>query len=345
MTDIVRRGFDKVYDIIKPVVFRCLDGERAHGLFVGALNSLDALGFTGLVLDNSANRFCGDVKISNATGFNKNGEISPKLMRLLGFDRSVIGTVTGEPWEGNPKPRIKRYVESGSMVNWMGLPGEGAEAVARRMDKYGGGDFPLTINLMATPGKSGDAVLDDLMKTVDIMSCFPNIDRYELNISCPNTHGVDGRLDARREYVDGLGDMIYAVKENMSLWQDLYLKVSPDLVEVDVDRIWDCCDDLGNCVSGYVTANTTTEHDPNYIFVSPGKGGASGNAVWDASVRTQKYFADRVGDDVKLIACGGINSVERMKERTAIGNCDEVQIFTGLVFKGTGLLRKLQIGS
>lgn len=59
--------------------------------------------------------------------------------------------------------------------------------------------------------------------------------------------------------------------------------------------------------------------------------------------RTQSYFADRVKNNVKLIGCGGISSVERMRERLEIGNCKEIQIFTPLIFEGTGLLRKLRV--
>jgi dihydroorotate dehydrogenase len=73
-------------------------------------------------------------------------------------------------------------------------------------------------------------------------------------------------------------------------------------------------------------------------------GGGSGDVVYSPSVVTQKSFADRVGKDVKLIACGGISSVERANERREIGNCNEIQIFTPLIFEGTELLRKLRTG-
>ena len=75
------------------------------------------------------------------------------------------------------------------------------------------------------------------------------------------------------------------------------------------------------------------------------EGGASGNAVYNPSKKIQKYFAERVGENVKLIACGGINSVEKMNERLAIGNCSEIQLFTPLIYEGTGLLRKLRAGN
>ena len=120
------------------------------------------------------------------------------------------------------------------------------------------------------------------------------------------------------------------------------MKVSPDSSEEDVDDIVGVGGEY--LVNGYTTGNTTSEHDSKYITRKIGKGGASGDAVWEPSKRVQGYFADRVGEGVRLIACGGINSVGRAKERCEIGNCDEIQIFTGLIFEGTGLLRKLRKG-
>ena len=66
-------------------------------------------------------------------GLNKNAEIPPSTMKYLGFDRVVIGTVTNDKWKGNPKPRIARYPSTESLVNWMGLPGEGAEKIVERL--------------------------------------------------------------------------------------------------------------------------------------------------------------------------------------------------------------------
>lgn len=339
----LRDGFDLVYDLIKSIIFKTTakNPEIAHHLFVNSLKALKAFGLSGLVLNNEANRMNPGYKISNAAGFNKDGDIDPEVMELLGFDRVVIGTVTADPWKGNPKPRVWRYTKTGSLANWMGLPGIGARGVARNLEKYGYHGVPLTVNLMSTPEKSGKDVLLDLEKTVFTLRDLPYVDRFGLNISCPNTHGSDGKTDTGKGNLSQLDGMLDVVRNGMHSWQDLYLKVSPDSSEEFNDDIISFGKKYE--VSGYTTANTTTVHDSKYIDVSPGKGGASGNAVWDVSVRTQKYFAERVGD-AELIACGGINSVERAKERCTIGNCKEIQLFTGLIYEGTGLLRKLRAG-
>lgn len=340
--DVLRDGFDGFYDLIKPGIFKMTNrnAKVAHRLFVHSLKGLDALGLAGLVLDNSANNSEGICKISNAAGFVKDAEIDPRIMRLLGFDRVVVGTVTGDYWPGNSGQTIWRFPETGSLVNREGLPGVGAERVAEILKGYEGHGVSLTINLMSTPGKNGDDVLDDLKNTMSAVRDVPYVDRFELNPSCPNTKKKSGSVDARAENIARLGDMIGVVMESVYSEQDVYVKVSPDSSKEEYDDIIETGDRFG--VDGYTVSNTTRSHDSRYITEKLGEGGASGDAVWDASVRVQRYFAERVDDNVKIIGCGGISSVERMRERLAIGNCDEVQIFTPLIFEGTGLLRKLR---
>lgn len=337
--------FDGAYDyLVKPIVFgvNTKDPEKAHHFFFGSLKMMDALGLAGFALNNPANKMNPGYDISNAAGFYKNAEINPRLMKMLGFDRVVVGTVTGDPWKGNDRPRIKRFVETGSLVNWMGLPGVGADEVARRLKKYGDHGVPLTVNLMATPGKKGQDKLDDLRYTVLALKDNPYVNSFELNISCPNTHGSDGSRDARADNLADLEAMLATVRGSMrSLGQTLYVKVSPDSTEADVDDTVTVGENYG--VDGYVTGNTTTRHNKIYIPEDMGTCGASGNAVWEPSKEVQGYYAARlVNSDARLIACGGINSVERAKERLKTRNCKEIQIFTGLVFNGTKFLRELR---
>ena len=342
--DVLRNGFDGLYNLIKPVVFKVTrkNAKVAHRLFVNSLKGLRICGLSDLVLDNTANYINPDYIISNAAGLVKNAEIDPRDMRLLGFDRVVVGTVTGDYWKGNSGQTIWRFPKGRSLVNCEGFPGVGAEEVALRLYKYGNHEVPLTVNLMSTPGKNGDAVLYDLEKTVLAVRDVSYVDRFELNPSCSNTKNKCGSLDARVENNARLGDMIRVVRDTIHSWQKLYVKISPDFSNIEYDNIIEVGE--GHGVNGYTTTNATTKHDPKYITEKLEEGAGSGDAVWDASVRTQKYFADRVGGGVELTACGGIISVERMRERCVIGNCNEVQLFVPLVFEGPGLLRKLRVG-
>lgn len=341
--DLFRRGFDKFYDLTKPFIFRITDAdpEKAHQLLTSFLKTIYSLRVDRLILDNKTNYVNPGFKLSNAAGFNKNAEIPPIVLKYLGFDRVVIGTVTNEPWHGNPRPRSMRFPETDSLVNWMGLPGDGAKVIAERLASYRSSNIPITISLMSTPQKKGDALLKDLKGTVLALRDSSNVDRFELNISCPNTSSREG-IDVRSEYQNQHNDMIILVEELLLPHQDLYLKISPDLDFAGVQEIFSVLNRYN--VAGFTVTNTTTTHNPAFIPKSPEKGGASGNAVYDSSINIQKLFYQIIKAqnlDYRLIACGGINSAERVKERLANG-ADEIQLYTPLIFSGPKLLRNFR---
>lgn len=333
--DSLRKGFDNFYDLIKPYVFKLTakDPEIAHHFFVGSLKLLYSLGLAKAVLD--FDHGYSEFEISNAAGFNKNGEIPPQVLKYLGFQRVVVGTVTGDEWPGNPRPRIMRFPELESMVNWMGLPGEGAERVAERLDGYGNHGVPITVNLMATPGKKGDEALRDIERTTRTFRDLTFVDRYELNPSCPNTHASDGSLDARRENRKWIADAVRVIDENLHPMQLIYVKESPDLDKRQVEETLELYESLA--IDGIVLTNTSREHT---LYE---KGGLSGNALYEKSLDVQKLFIEAIkksGGNFKIIACGGISSRERALERISNG-ASEIQIYTPLIFRGTRLLREL----
>ena len=164
--NIIRSCFDNFYDCIKPLVFSLTkyDLEKAHELFVKFSQVVYSTGLEKFILDNKTNQIDNNFEISNAAGFNKNADIPPIFLKYLGLDRVVIGTVTGDYWKGNERPRMTRYPATESLVNWMGLPGIGAEKISEKLLDYGDHQIPITINLMATPNKKGDGTLKDLKK-------------------------------------------------------------------------------------------------------------------------------------------------------------------------------------
>jgi len=337
------------YDGIKPIVFRLTDSDpqKAHELFAFFCKSLHIGRLEKLVLDNGNNSLHPPFELSNAAGFNKNGDFPPTVLHYLGFDRVVVGTVTNDQWDGYPRPTIRRYPATESMVNWMELPGDGANVVAQKLADYGDHRVPITINFASTPEKQGDELLKDLEGTMLATRDLPYVDRFELNVSCPNTHTKNGAMGAREENIRMLDAMLGVVETYARSQQEIYLKVSPNSTRADVDDTADIA--KNHRVNGIVTANTSTKHDRRYIPVSPeinGKqvGGASGNAVYDESLETQKlYDAKRreLGQVWKLIACGGINSLKRVKERVEHG-AEGIQILTPLIFSGTKLVRQLR---
>lgn len=339
--NIPRRILEESYFLVKPFIFSATkeDPEIAHKKLIEYSNYFHKKGFDKFLFNCSANKKYSGLEISNAAGFNKNGEFDPLFLKYLGFERVVVGTVTNDSWPGRLPPRIKRYPNTNSLVNWMGLPGEGSEEIAKTLWNYGNFDIPLTINLMSTPQKDKEELIKDLEGTIFDTRYIPKVDRFELNISCPNTHSKNRKTDSRKEYQENLGEMLSAVEELLLPHQELYIKVSPDLNTKGVEDILSTI--KNHNVKGIVTTNTTTNHNPKYIPLSPGEGGASGDAVYQSSLEVQKMFNELKDDNLKIIACGGIDSVERLEERLKNG-ATEIQIYTPLIFQGPKLLRKLK---
>lgn len=339
--ELIRKGFDGFYDLIKHPVFWATQSnpEIAHEMFSRFCNFLSKTKIDKYVLDFPRNKTV--IPISNAAGFNKNADISPETLGYLGFDRVVVGTVTADAWKGNDdRPRIVRYPQTESMVNWMGLPGIGANKVYDKLITQST-DVPLTINIMSTPGKNGDDKIKDLEYSILSFRDLNFVDRFELNISCPNTASCSGGLDVRAEHKNDLEAML-SIREGLYPNQKFYVKVSPDIDYEEVCQLIELGEKFG--VNGYVTTNTTTYHDSEFIPESPGKGGASGNAVYEKSLEVQKMFdrkREESGLDFKIIACGGINSLERLEERRELC-AEEVQIYTPLIFRGPRVLRELR---
>ncbi len=70
--------------------------------------------------------------IGLAAGFDKNAEV-PNALLDVGFGLVEIGSVTPRPQEGNPRPRLFRLPEDRGVINRMGFPGQGLDAVRSRL--------------------------------------------------------------------------------------------------------------------------------------------------------------------------------------------------------------------
>ena len=346
--DILREQFDRFYESQRDRIFkRTKDNpKKAHAWFAKLARIIYTLKLEKLILDNESNHLNPSFTISNAAGFNKDAQIPPTFLRYLGFDRVVVGTVTYNPWSGNSGKTIERYPETESMVNWEGLPGVGAQEVRQTLLSYKRHEIPITINLMSTPQKQGDEMLEDIANTIRTLRDIPYIDRWELNISCPNTKPLSGETDARKEYQNNLNDMLKILNKNAYYHQEKFVKISPDTDESGAKDILDVV--RHHVAQGLTIPNTTTQHDPRLITHKPnpeGRGGASGNAVYEKAKAVQETFLRLIDEKslpYEVIAVGGINSVKRARERTSHPRVKGIQVYTPLIFKGPRLLRELR---
>ena len=95
----------------------------------------------------------------------KNGRVA-NMLYAIGLGFVEIGTVTPEPQAGNPKPRVFRALDQQALVNRLGFPSVGAEAVARNLSRVRLSQAPLGINI----GKNASTPLDQAAS--DYLRCL-----------------------------------------------------------------------------------------------------------------------------------------------------------------------------
>ena len=206
------------------------DAEAAHGLALRALKS-------GLVprdrkpdpptlgVELWGRRLANPIGL--AAGFDKNADV-PDALLGVGFGLVEIGSVTPRPQAGNPRPRVFRLPEDRGVINRMGFPGQGLEAVLPRLRGR-----PRTGFVGVNVGANKDS--ED--RAADYVTCAralaPYADYLVCNVSSPNTPGLRN-LQGREQ----LRDLLQRVQDALAARPvPLVVKIAPDATDDDLDDI------------------------------------------------------------------------------------------------------------
>ena len=282
--------------------------------------------------------------IGLAAGFDKNA-VGIDALGALGFGHVEIGTVTGEPQPGNPRPRLFRLPDDRAVVNRMGFNNDGAEAVARRLavraarlgldpsDRGGSGARPvLGVNIGKTKVVPEDEAVGDYEKSAGLLA--PYADYLVVNVSSPNTPGLRD-LQA----VAKLEPLLRAVRRRADEVTDdkvpLLVKIAPDLSDDDVLAVADLA--VAIDLDGIVATNTTISRadlvSPADAIERAGAGGLSGEPLRRRALEVIRLLRGRVGDRLTLVGAGGVASVEDAVERLTAG-ADLLQAYTAFIYEG-----------
>ena len=138
-----------LYKSIFKRIFFCIDPEIVHGRMVqlGRFLGSNVLMRTMVALlfsykDERLEQKVLGITFQNpvglSAGFDKNAQLTG-ILPSVGFGFMEVGSITGEPCEGNPLPRLWRLKKSRALVVYYGLVNEGCEKVAKRLcDKFFG---------------------------------------------------------------------------------------------------------------------------------------------------------------------------------------------------------------
>jgi dihydroorotate dehydrogenase len=338
--------------VVRPVLFR-MDAERAHGVALGGL-SLASRALQARVVRERMGRSAGGVgstsgaeimglhfptRVGVAGGLDKDGR-ALRAWPLLGFGFVEVGTVTGQPQPGNPRPRLFRVRGDEAVINRMGFNNRGSAALAARLAAIGPLPVPLGISIGKSKVTPVEEAVDDYLLSLRRLHRFA--DYIAINVSSPNTPGLRSLQgsDALRGLLDALVATSASLARDDGRSVPLVVKVAPDLTASALDELLDVCLDHG--VAGIIAANTTLDRG----VLTPGQavaseaGGLSGRPLLPRALEVVRQVRERVGDRLAVIGVGGVRSADDALRMVDAG-ADLVQLYTGLVYEGPGLVRRI----
>jgi dihydroorotate dehydrogenase len=338
-----------LYSILRPLLFR-LQPETAHKLtlsllrLTGAVSPLNALvDLAFLSPEKPVTVFSLRFKnpIGLAAGYDKDG-VAIRGLAALGFGHIEIGTVTPRPQSGNPKPRIFRLPQDEALINRMGFPSQGGGKVVYRLRKFWAEraktDAILGVNLGRNKDTPNEEAAFDYLELVQLFA--PLCDYMTVNVSSPNTIGLR-QLQARQ----ALENLLTHVNQQRRLEQAKYqkrlpllVKLSPDLTDAELDdaleAIW------RTDMDGVIATNTTLARQGLVSAYSRESGGLSGAPLRSQSEALLSKIVRRLDGRLPVISSGGIMTPEDAKRRLDMGAA-LVQVYTGLIYAGPGLVRRM----
>jgi len=312
--------------VVRPVLFQ-FPPEATHRMAGTALRlPLPWGGLNGGFQDPRLEVSVGPLRFRNpigmAAGFDKNCRFLGSFEKM-GFGYAVGGTVTADPREGNPKPRIARFPKRRSLINAMGFPNDGAEAAAQALRKTRSG-IPILVSI-------SDAEVDDALRSCRFLE--PVSDGIELNLSCPN---VSWGRDAHVE------DLLVSFLERRgSSQKPVFVKIPPYRGEKEREAIFALVRLAQEHGATAITATNTLPVATSSM--ATGRGGLSGRAITNDTVRVVRDLYAMTEGTIPINACGGIFNAEDALACIRAG-ATTVQVYSGLVFEGPAIVREMASG-
>ncbi|MCK5871374.1 MAG: quinone-dependent dihydroorotate dehydrogenase [Methylococcales bacterium] len=327
------------YLLLKPLLFQ-LEPEVAHVVTLKLLKFSEQTGLASLMTAKNTYKpvtvmgldFQNQVGL--AAGLDKNGDYIDALA-AVGFGFLEIGTVTPRPQAGNPKPRLFRLPEHQAIINRMGFNNLGVAHLVSRVKKcrYQG---ILGINI----GKNFDTPMDEAVNDylIGLRKSYDYASYITLNISSPNTKNLRQlqQGDEIKKLLSALKEAQLTLEKQHQKYVPLVVKIAPDLNDEQIQHIALLLQQFS--IDGVIATNTTLDRTPvkGHRFAKEA-GGLSGAPVKEKSTYVVKALASELNGVIPIIASGGILTAADAQEKLDAG-ASLVQIYSGLIYKGTQLL-------
>jgi len=336
-------------NVLKPIVF-LFDPETVHNTFVSFGTLLGDFpparfltkltwAYNHPTLNKSLNGIYFPNPVGLSAGFDYNGNLT-QILPAVGFGFHTIGTITLHPYDGNEKPRLGRFPKSQALLVNKGLRNVGAKACIAHLSSKKL-HIPTGISIGST-NKAYNSLKEQILDTVTCFYLFEKStlkhEYYELNISCPNTHGgepfsIPSHLEALLTALDKL-----AISR-------------PIFIKFPIDQSWKeskiLLDIIANhCPVGVIMGNLTKDktnpavHPEDSAEWQTKKGNLSGKPTWDRSNALIENTRKTYGKRFTIIGTGGVFSGKDAQHKIDLG-ADMVQLITGMIFEGPATIGQI----
>ena len=327
--------------IIRPLLFN-LDPERVHHLTFSILRKMLKTPAVSQMIRNKyavedprLEREVFGLKFKNPVGLAAGFDKDAKLYRELsdfGFGFIEIGTLTPKAQPGNEKKRLFRLKEDQAIINRMGFNNGGVAAAVERLRKNE--NVLIGGNIGKNKTTPNEKAVDDYMICFEAL--FDHVDYFVVNVSSPNTPNLRELQD--KEPLTKLLKTLQDTNLSKPAPKPVLLKIAPDLTEPQLLDIIDIVKDTK--IAGVIATNTTlsreglTSKDKNEV------GGLSGKPLTKRATEVIRFLSDKSGKAFPIIGVGGIMTAEDAIEKLEAG-ASLVQLYTGFIYEGPGLVKKI----
>jgi dihydroorotate dehydrogenase len=335
-----------VYPYVRKLLFR-LEPEQAHALSMQLIRTVGAIPVGRSLLGAW---FCGPLRpvkafglhfqnpIGLAAGYDKDG-LGWQGLACLGFGHIEVGTVTPKPQYGNPRPRLFRLPQQRALINRMGFPGRGSEFVLHQLRGRRPPGLILGVNLGKNKHTPIEEAAGDYLYLYEVFAQVA--DYLVVNVSSPNTVGLR-RLQAR----ENLEQLLHALAEKRLKQRDalnrnpaMLVKLAPDLTGEELEDALSAIQSTG--MDGVIATNTTVSREGLPVDeVAKEEGGLSGEPLRVRSTEMIRQIYRLVGNSLPIVGVGGISNTAGVREKMDAGAV-LVQLYTGMVYEGPGLVKRI----
>ncbi|MBD3275948.1 MAG: dihydroorotate dehydrogenase [Candidatus Marinimicrobia bacterium] len=233
--------------------------------------------------------------VMTASGTFGYGDDLPDYVDIEQFGGIVLKSLTGQPREGNPPPRI---VETASgMINSIGLANVGVDAfIEEKLQGLRKKNTTIIANIAGSK-------LEEYCDVLEKLDAAGGIDAYEINVSCPNVKEGGMEFGVSCPHLETLIRSLRELTE-----KPIITKLSPNVTSIEemAEAAVDAGSDMVSLINTLV--GTAIDIEKRRPVISTIFGGLSGPAI--KPVALAQIFKVYKTVDVPIIGIGGIATVE-----------------------------------